>query len=167
MAGVLQVTSFEQTIKNPVKSYSWWQLKMLPFVHIHEYGSFYLKVTVSPQLGPTEERLIKSLLELSIEGWRFSRTFARVISKLDAGEGSRYENQYRYYLKRISENLEEAGLRLVNVEGLAYDTGFAVSALNIGDFDPDDNLYVDQMIEPIIMGAEGVVRPGTVMLRKA
>ena len=42
----------------------------------------------------------------------------------------------------------------------------AASAINIGDFEPDDVLLVDQMVEPIIMGAEGLRKQGTVMLRK-
>jgi len=41
----------------------------------------------------------------------------------------------------------------------------AASALNIGDFGPDDLLLVDQMVEPIIMGPEGLRKQGTVMLR--
>jgi len=43
----------------------------------------------------------------------------------------------------------------------------AATALNIADFGADDHLLVDQMLEPIIMGADGLVRAGTVMLRKA
>ena len=31
----------------------------------------------------------------------------------------------------------------------------------------DDDLVVDQMIEPVVMGREGLLRAGTVMLRKA
>jgi len=86
---------------------------------------------------------------------------------MDAGEGARFINQYRYYLKRLEESLEQAGLRLVNVEGHPYDPGIAATALNIGDFGPEDHLLVDQMVEPIIMGQEGLVRTGTVMIRKA
>ena len=112
------------------------------------------------------EVLFKSLIDISVESWRFSRLFARVISKLDAGEGARYTSQYRYCLKRLEETLEGAGLTLVNVEGQPYDPGVAATALNIGDFGPDDVLAVEQMIEPIIMGSEGLVRRGTVMLRK-
>ena len=112
------------------------------------------------------EVLFKSLIDISVESWRFSRLFARLISKLDAGEGARYTSQYRYYLKRLEESLEGAGLTLVNVEGQRYDPGVAATALNIGDFGPDDVLAVEQMIEPIIMGSEGLVRRGTVMLRK-
>ena len=112
------------------------------------------------------EVLFKSLIDISVESWRFSRLFARLISKLDAGEGARYTSQYRYYLKRLEETLEGAGLTLVNVEGQPYDPGVAASALNIGDFGAEDVLVVEQMIEPIIMGSEGLVRGGTVMLKK-
>jgi len=85
---------------------------------------------------------------------------------LDPGEGARYINQFRYFSKRLEENLERAGMRLVNLEGQPYDTGAAATALNITDFGSDDALVVDQMLEPIIMGADGLLRPGTVTLRK-
>lgn len=117
-------------------------------------------------LQNNSEVLLKSLIDISIESWRFSRLFARLLSKLDAGEGARYTSQYRYYLKRLEETLDGAGLILVNVEGQPYDPGVAATALNIGDFGADDVLVVGQMIEPIIMGSEGLVRSGTVILRK-
>lgn len=110
--------------------------------------------------------LLKSLIDISVENWRFSRLFARLLSKLDAGESTRYASQYRYHMKKLEETLAGAGLTLVNVEGHPYDTGVAATALNIGDFGADDVLVVEQMIEPIIMGSEGLVRRGTVMLRK-
>lgn len=107
-----------------------------------------------------------ALLDMAIEGWRFARLFARVLTKLDAGEGARYTNQIRYFIKRTEESLEAAGLRLVNLEGQPYDAGLPAAALNIEEFAPDDRLYIDQMLEPVIMGAEGVVKTGTIMLRK-
>ncbi len=122
---------------------------------------------MSQETLPPDGSAINALIDLSVESWRFSRLFSRLLSKLDAGEGARYVNQYRYYIKRVEDSLGAAGLRLVNVEGQAYDPGIAATALNLGDFGPDDVLLVDQMIEPIIMGSEGLVRAGTVMLRKA
>jgi hypothetical protein len=118
----------------------------------------------SVQLSP---QLEKSLIDIAVESWRFAKLFHRLLGKLDAGEGARFINQYRYYLKRLEDNLAQAGLRLVNVEGHPYDPGIAATALNIGDFGPDDHLLVDQMIEPILMGREGLAKAGTVMLRKA
>jgi hypothetical protein len=38
-------------------------------------------------------------------------------------------------------------------------TGAAVTALNLSDFDPNDILFVSEMIEPIVMDASGLVRP--------
>lgn len=111
--------------------------------------------------------LERSLVDIAVEGWRFAKVFARVLDKMDAGEGARYLNQHRYYLKRLGESLEQVGMRFVDVEGSAFDPGVAATALNIADFAPDDHLLIDQMVEPIIMGPDGVVRTGTVMLRKA
>ncbi len=112
------------------------------------------------------DQLEQSLIDIAVESWRFCRLFARVVDKLDAGEAGRYVNQLRYFQKKLEESLDASGLKLVNVEGQPFDIGMAASALNIGDFEPDDVLFVDQMLEPIIMGTEGLKKQGTVMLRK-
>lgn len=114
----------------------------------------------------TNDQLEQSLIDMAVESWRFSRLFSRVIDKLDAGESGRYVNQLRYFQKKVQENLNASNLKLVNVEGQLFDPGIAATALNIGDFGPDDELLVDQMVEPIIMGPEGLRKHGTVMLRK-
>ena len=110
--------------------------------------------------------LERSLIDIAVESWRFSRLFARLVNKLDAGEGSRYVNQIRYFQKKVEESLDASGLKLVNVEGHQFDPGMAASAINIGDFGPDDVLFVEQMVEPVVMGPDGLVRGGTAMLAK-
>ena len=114
----------------------------------------------------SDDQLEQSLIDIAVESWRYSRLFGKVVSRLDAGESGRYINQLRYFQKKVEENLESSGLKLVNVEGHPYDAGIAASALNLGDFGPDDVLLVDQMVEPIIMGPTGLRKQGTVMLRK-
>ena len=116
--------------------------------------------------GTEREQLERSLIDMAVESWRFARLFGRLVSKLDAGEGARYVNQLRYFQKKLEDSLEASGMKIVNVEGQPFDPGMAASAINIGDFGPDDVLLVDQMVEPIIMGAEGLRKQGTVMLRK-
>jgi len=107
------------------------------------------------------ERVEQSLIDIAVESWRFSRLFGKVVSKLDAGESGRYINQLRYFQKKVEESLDSNGLKLVNVEGQPYDAGMAASALNLGDFGPDDALLVDQMLEPIINhDAGGMLRQG-------
>lgn len=107
-----------------------------------------------------------ALLSLAVEGWRFTRSYLRLISKLDAGDQNRFASQYRYFLKQLEDKLGGVGLRLVNIEGLPFDPGMAATAINISDFLSEDRLIVDQMIEPIIMSETGIVKMGTVLLRK-
>lgn len=111
-------------------------------------------------------QLQQCMMDLAVESWRFSRLFSRLVSRLDAGEASRYVNQLRYFQKRVEESMDAGGMKVVNVEGAPFDPGMAASAINLGDFAPDDELVVDQMVEPIIMGADGLLRQGTVTLRR-
>lgn len=110
--------------------------------------------------------LTKSLLDVAVESWRFGKLFDRLLLKLDAGEQDRYRGQFRWFQRKLEESLTDAGLRIVNVEGHAFDPGIAATPLNIEEFGSEDALVVDQMLEPIIMGPDGVVRTGTIILRK-
>jgi hypothetical protein len=112
------------------------------------------------------EQMEQSLIDIAVESWRFSRLFGKVVSKLDAGESGRYINQIRYFQKKVEESLDSNGLEAGQRRGAALRRGMAASALNLGDFGPDDVLLVEQMLEPIIMGPKGLRKQGTVMLRK-
>ena len=112
------------------------------------------------------ERHTDAIINMAIESWRFSRVFDRLLIKLDVGEQRRYKSQLRWFIKKMEEALEQVGLRIVNVEGHPFDPGMAATPLNIEDFDSEDSLIVDQMLEPIIMGKDGLVKMGTVILRR-
>jgi hypothetical protein len=118
------------------------------------------KTTTSP------ESIREAVISMAVESWRFGRVFDRLLTKLDAGEQNRYKSQFRWFIKKVEEALEQADLRIVNVEGHPFDPGMAATPLNIEEFDAKDTLMVDQMIEPIIMGKEGLFKTGTVTLRK-
>lgn len=107
-----------------------------------------------------------ALIELAVDSWKFARLFTRVISKLDAGEQARYANQMRFFQKRIDSAIEVVGARIVTIEGQPFEPGMAATPLNLEDFEDGDILFVDQMLEPIVMGNNGVLRTGTMMLRK-
>lgn len=107
------------------------------------------------------------LLNLALESWRFERLFLRALAQLEAEQAARFASQHRYFVRRLEECLAAAGLRFVTLEGEPYITGTAARAVNIAEFGPDDDLVVDQMIEPIVMSAAGLLRPGTVLVRKA
>ena len=69
-------------------------------------------------------------------------------------------------MKKMELDGAKAELKIVNVEGQIYDPGMAATPLNLDEFATAENLVVEQMVEPIIMGAEGIVRTGTVILRR-
>jgi len=123
-------------------------------------------MSVNKEPTVTQRIMIQSIISLAVESWRFGKVFDRLLTKLDAGEQSRYKNQFRWFIKKVEEALEHSELRIVNVEGHPFDPGIAATPLNIEEFDANDTLIVDQMIEPIIMGKEGLIKTGTVTLRK-
>ena len=110
--------------------------------------------------------LTQTIVSMAVESWRFGRVFDRLLLKLNAGEQNRYKSQFRWFIKKVEDALKQADLRIVNVEGHPFDPGMAATPLNIEEFDANDALMVDQMIEPIIMGKEGLIKTGTVTLRK-
>jgi len=114
----------------------------------------------------TSDILMQTIVSMAVESWRFGRVFDRMLMKLDAGEQGRFVSKFRWYIKKNEEALEQAGLRIVNVEGHPFDPGMAATPLNIEEFNANDTLMVDQMLEPIIMGTKGLVKTGTVILRK-
>lgn len=120
----------------------------------------------SEQTTTTPEAMREAVISMAVESWRFGRVFERLLLKLDAGEQDRYKSQFRWFMKKVEAALDQADLRIVNVEGDPFDPGMAATPLNIQEFDAKDGLMVDQMLEPIIMGKEGLVKTGTVTLRK-
>ena len=112
----------------------------------------------------------ESLIELALESWKLEKLSRRLLSKLEMDEQKKYVNKIAYFETRLSEILQGAGLTLVTLQGEEYDPGMAVTVLNMGDFSnfsPDDALLIEQMLEPIIMGRDGVKKTGTVFVGKA
>lgn len=110
------------------------------------------------------DKLNDSLLSIASETFRFQRVFEKAISKLETDEKTKYMSQFAWFSKKVTKALDEASIRILNLEGQIYDPGMSVAPLNLDDFGVDDKLYVEQMIEPIIMQDDTVKRTGTVIL---
>jgi hypothetical protein len=113
------------------------------------------------------DNLIDAITNLVVESWRFSKAFENILVKCDLSEQGKYISQYRWYSKKLEENLNSAGMRIVNLEGQAFDSGSAVTPLNLDEFSEDDDLIIAQMLEPVIMGSNGIVKTGTVLLERS
>lgn len=116
------------------------------------------------QMRNQNETLTKSISDIASELYRFRRVFSKAISKLDPEEQSKYMSQFAWFSKRVDKAVDSAGLRILDVKGQLYDPGMAVTALNIEDFDTSDELYIEQMMEPIIMNGDIIQKTGTVIL---
>lgn len=112
-------------------------------------------------------KVYNSLIQIATELQRFEKVFSKAISKLDFDEQKKYMSQFNWFSKRVVKALEQVGLKCISVENQVYDPGMAVTPLNLDDFESSDLLVVEQMIEPIIMRDDNVVKTGTVVLRRA
>ncbi len=110
---------------------------------------------------------LQTLINLIVEAWRFTKLFNRVVEKLDAGQGKKYLSQMNFFKKHLEQSLDNEGLTIMDLEGQIFNSGMAVTTLNIDEFNIKEPLIIENMIEPIIMGPDGLVKPGKVMLRKA
>lgn len=106
------------------------------------------------------------LINICVEGWRFAKVYTRVVSKLDAAEQTKYLSKVRYFIKQVEDTLKLTGISLVTLEGQPFEPGLPVNAINIGDFADNSYLVVDQMLEPVVMGPSGLIKMGSVLLRK-
>ena len=105
-----------------------------------------------------------SLVAIASESFRFQQVYTKVLSKLDINEQAKYSSQFTWFTKKVTKALDEAGLKIVDVNGQLYDPGMAVTPLNIEDFETEDILFVAQTMEPIIMQDNAVIKTGTVIL---
>jgi hypothetical protein len=110
------------------------------------------------------EILKQSIINIAVEAWRFKRVFMNAMGKLDAGESTKYLSQYNWFNRKVNSALEDAGLRIVNIEGQLFDVGMPITPINLDDFSSSDSLNIEQMIEPIIMENDVIVRSGTAIL---
>lgn len=111
------------------------------------------------------ESLRQPFIDITVDSWRFAKVFARLVERLDPTEATRYANQLRYFLKKLDESAAKAGVKIVSFEGQDYNAGLPTTPLNLDEFGPDERLVVDQMVEPVLMGPDGLIKSGTVMLR--
>ena len=127
------------------------------------------KLRNAPEESMTEKSIDghkDTVINLATESWRFTTVYQRMLTNLDVSEHKKYTSQLRWHIKKMEESLEEGGLRIVNVEGHPYDPGMAATPVNIEDFDADEPLVVNRMLEPIIMEGQVLVKTGKVTLRR-
>ncbi len=108
--------------------------------------------------------LVKIIADIASEEFRFRKVFEKVISKLDYSDQNKFINQYSWFSKKVQLSIDQANINIVSVEGKPYDIGMAVKPLNLEEFEEENCLIVEQMLEPIIMHDGKILKMGTVIL---
>ena len=122
------------------------------------------RVTDPDALGGASS--LASLLKLSVEGWRLLRTVERFQGQLDADQQRRIAGRLNYFDRLLRDELSGLGYSLVDFSGQPFGPELAASAVNVDEFEAGDSLYVDQTVEPAVVGPQGLVKMGTVTLRR-
>ena len=110
----------------------------------------------------------QAMVDFASENWKLNQMVERYVLGMDPMDADRFLNQFAWYQRKAQAVLDEAGLSIVDLTGQAYNTGLAVTPLNLEDFPnrPDAVFRIAQMVDPIVMEKGRVRKTGTVMLRE-
>jgi len=117
-----------------------------------------------------EEKKFNSVVDLIVESWRLNRFTKNLAEKTDNPKiQKRAFNQINRFEKCIQSALETHNLNLIDFTGTPYETGLPILPINLGDFNVDDKLIIEMMIEPTIKIADTaeIVRKGAAVLKKS
>ncbi len=115
----------------------------------------------------THEAMREAFITMAVESWKLARAFGNMLRTIEPHRQNRYMDQLRCFSKTAGETMDVTGLSFVSIEGQYFDPNMAVTPVNLEEFAAQDLLVIEQMLEPIVMGKDMVLRPGTVLLRKA
>jgi hypothetical protein len=116
--------------------------------------------------SPRETALQGALIRISTESWRLLQAVKRIQAGLDADQQRRMASRISFYDRVLEDGLSEVGLRLVDFTGQEYGPQLAATAINADDFETSEELVVESTIEPAVVGPEGLLKSGTVTLRR-
>ena len=116
------------------------------------------------QNQPINEEVVLSLI---VESWRFSQVVQKAVQELPENRRGRYNSRLEWYIKKLKDSLEALNCHIEDYTGRKHETGMPLTILNLDEFQEDDEITIEIMIEPVIIGNDGtVVKTGTAMGRK-
>ncbi|MDR2526580.1 MAG: hypothetical protein LBC92_01760 [Rickettsiales bacterium] len=102
-----------------------------------------------------------------VETWKLNSLFDSLLGEISEEKRNRYKNKWLWFRKQFEEFCNANGFDLIDKTNEVYDHRLPVVAINIADFQNDDNLVIEQMIEPIIMSNGKIENSGKAVLRRS
>ena len=101
---------------------------------------------------------------LAVQFWKLCAGFERELGFLSPERVEAAEAQLRFARRRLETILDGEGLRLATYDGLAWTADIPASPANAEDMGEDATPRVAATLEPTIIGPDGVVHPGRILL---
>ncbi|HEV2364727.1 MAG TPA: hypothetical protein VGS12_11090 [Caulobacteraceae bacterium] len=101
---------------------------------------------------------------LAVENWRLVRTLMRVARELPLSAQERTAAVARYADRKLTNLLADAGMQLETFDGRSFDASLPVSPVNIGDFESEAGLIIQETLEPAVLRDGRVAAWGKVIL---
>jgi hypothetical protein len=111
-------------------------------------------------------KIMNSLATLARDYWRLLRSYERLIAESALNNHNRLKSNYRNAERRLSIVLDEYNLKIISYEGKKYTPNLAVTVVNADEFSDNDELIINQMLEPTVMHGEQVLNIGKAILSK-
>ena len=108
--------------------------------------------------------------EFCLELYRFLKLVTKMQDRLanySPEDAKKYSSQISWFIKKSDQFLSNNNIVLSSPNpGDPYDVGLPVTPVNLSDFGADEELVIDQVVEPTILQNSKVVQKGTVLLKK-
>lgn len=106
-------------------------------------------------------------IQFAVEVWRLAKLTNKMLSKIDLDEQRKYVGQLDWFNKKASDFFQRKGISFANFQaGMPFDAGMPLNPINISSFNVEDDLYIEQLLEPVILCEGKVVRRGAAILGK-
>ena len=106
------------------------------------------------------------LIKLSIEYWRLLRLLEKAVKNQPFDKQASANAQLRYALSRLEDILKENGFRLISYGHTPYSPNLPVTVVNKEDVSGNENLVIEETLEPTILAGGNVVTMGKVIVKQ-
>ena len=113
-----------------------------------------------------DPKMINSFAQLAGDYWRLLRSYERLIAESSPENHNRLKSNYRNAERKLTTALNDHDIQIVSYEGKEYSPNRAVTVVNGDEFDDNQQLIINQMMEPTGTLGDRVLSMGKAILSK-
>jgi hypothetical protein len=109
----------------------------------------------------------QALTQLAVQYWKLCAAFEREVALGAEGRREAGEAQLRFARRKLDTILEQEGMHLQTFDGAPWSPEIPASAINPEDVADGAGATIANTIEPTVIGAEGILHNGKILLKQA